>query len=313
MIQHVFAKLNHFLYEPASPRPLAALRIGIALTLLLQAVSLAPSFFDLYGSYGILQEGARGHALSVAGWLRLSSSFGIAEETSLVGLGVLYVLSLVALTLGWKTRAACIASCLFHVLLTHTQATSYGLDQFAQMSLFLLIWSPCGAVWSIDALGIQSKAIALPSARLLLRVFQLYLCIAYLASGVEKARGTHWWNGEAIWRTLTLPVFAQFEMSWLAEHVWLAKLACWGTLIIEIGYAVFIWPRLTRKAWVALTIALHLGIGIFMGLWLFALIMILLTFSVFGVPAERSAQAETSPAPHNSQAGSRILASQLGT
>jgi hypothetical protein len=55
-------------------------------------------------------------------------------------------------------------------------------------------------------------------------------------------------------------------------------------MLIELGYPVFIWPRRTRPVWVAATAALHLGIGVLMGLWLFSAVMIVMTVAAFGLP-----------------------------
>jgi hypothetical protein len=45
---------------------------------------------------------------------------------------------------------------------------------------------------------------------------------------------------------------------------------------------VFIWPRHTRLIWLVSAIAMHCGIAIFMGLYLFGLIMIVLNIAAFG-------------------------------
>jgi hypothetical protein len=112
--------------------------------------------------------------------------------------------------------------------------------------------------------------------------------VAYFATAVLKGQGAQWWNGEAIWRSLTLPLYARFEMGWMANFPWLAKLAGWGTLLVEGGYAVFIWPRQTRYAWAAAIVGLHLGIAIFLGLWVFGLLMSVLTTGAFVVSADPS-------------------------
>jgi hypothetical protein len=46
----------------------------------------------------------------------------------------------------------------------------------------------------------------------------------------------------------------------------------------------FIWLRSLRPWWVAATVGLHLGIGVTMGLWMFSVMMILMTMSAFGLP-----------------------------
>src|SRR6185312_15802678 len=83
-------------------------------------------------------------------------------------------------------------------------------------------------------------------------------------------------------------------LAWLARSSWIPMLAGWTTLVVEVGYVFFIWPRRTRKAWCAATIGLHLGIGLFMGLVFFSSVMILLTVCLFlipeGVPAASDAR-----------------------
>ena len=127
---------------------------------------------------------------------------------------------------------------------------------------------------------------------------QVHLCVIYLAAGLDKAMGRQWWNGEAIWQTVSQPAFSTFDLSWLARHSWIPMLAGWGTLVVEIGYAFLIWPRRTRKVWCIATIGLHLGIGLFMGLVFFSSVMILLTGCLFLIPEEvlersRSTEAAT--------------------
>jgi hypothetical protein len=55
-------------------------------------------------------------------------------------------------------------------------------------------------------------------------------------------------------------------------------------LAVEIGYVFLIWPRRTRKLWCSVTIGLHLGMALFMGLVFFSSVMILLTCCLFLIP-----------------------------
>src|SRR5262249_55307664 len=148
-------------------------------------------------------------------------------------------------------------------------------------ALFYSALFPAGHALSLDRwLGRVSGG---PSAdpRLGLRLLQLHLCVVYLASGLEKATGEQRRDREAGGRRVMRPDFAVFDMAWLAEWPWVAMLACWGTLVIEIGYAVLVWPRWTRRAMALATVSLHLGIGVVMGLWAFAALMIALNVAAF--------------------------------
>lgn len=170
---------------------------------------------------------------------------------------------------------------------------------------------PAGAAFSVDW-WIRGRPNAVSSAaRLGLRVLQLHLCISYFCSGMEKAQGIQWWNGELLWRALSLPVYYQFDMSWLAQWPVLSMIGGWTTLVFELGYSVFIWPRATRRFWIAGMVGLHLGIAIFLGLGLFGLIMCVLTVSVFGFSAEPAQSSSLSVQAPNQDAPSGAEPSSL--
>jgi hypothetical protein len=52
--------------------------------------------------------------------------------------------------------------------------------------------------------------------------------------------------------------------------------------LIEIGYPVFIWMKKTRLLWLVCILAMHAAIGLMMGMYLFALVMIVLNLAAFG-------------------------------
>ena len=49
--------------------------------------------------------------------------------------------------------------------------------------------------------------------------------------------------------------------------------------VLEIGYPIFIWLRKTRLIWFLAIIVMHVAIGLTMGLYLFAFVMIVLNFA----------------------------------
>lgn len=285
-------QIETFFLSPASPRPLGILRIGLSLVLLAQAFLIRGSIFDFFSHDGLVQ-GELADYLSTPGTPKISwlvhavAGLGISESFCIQATCLVYVLSLGLLAVGLFTRTASILTWTLHWTLMNTgYTTAYGVDLYAHVFLFYLMWIPAGAAFSLDVLWGRRSSEASTPARLGLRVIQLHLCITYLCSGIEKASGIQWWNGELLWRALMLPVYRQWDMSWLAQWPLLSKLGGWSTLLFELGYCVFIWPKATRKLWVAAIVSLHLGIAIFLGLGLFGLIMCVLTFSVFGIAAE---------------------------
>jgi hypothetical protein len=274
-------------FRPVAARPLAALRIGLPLLLLVHLYAVSGDLFALHGSRGVIP-------WELADLLRDSWVPGLptlAAALAHVGLGAhqaialllsIYAGSLLALALGVCTRLAAFLAWSLHLsLMASAVASFYGVDQLANTFLFYLLIFPSGRAWTLAAPR-RSGTVAVGA----LRVMQFHLCVIYFAAGFWKAMGRQWWNGEAIWQAVSQPAFRTCDLSWLAGHSWVAMLAGWSTLVIELGYAFLVWPRRTRTAWCIATIGLHLGMALFMGLVFFSSVMALLTACLFLVSEE---------------------------
>ncbi|MDQ1592980.1 MAG: hypothetical protein QOG71_3607 [Pyrinomonadaceae bacterium] len=272
--------------RPESPAPLALLRIGVCSILILQAISLRDYLYPLVGSLGIMQpEIANSLTSSCQPRLEWAIHIGnnlseLSEEQIITFCFIAYIFSLSLLALGLFTRVAALFAWLLHLTFNTSGITStYGVYEFTNISLFYCFVMPVGRAFSIDSLW-QDKIPGSVYYCLCRRVLQWHLCVVYLSSGIEKAAGEQWWNGEAVWRALMregVPV----SFAWLAAVPMVAMMLCWGTLVLEMGYAVFIWLPSTRKIWLASITLLHAGIALFLGLWFFSGSMILLSWVAF--------------------------------
>ena len=114
------------------------------------------------------------------------------------------------------------------------------------------------------------------------RVLQLHLCVIYFFSGLTKCLGSGWWDGSNVWRALIRPPFGVIDPEILVR--WKDFLALAGILVclLECGYPFFIWSSRTRKIWLFGVCAIHLVIGVTMGMYLFSLVMIVLNVAAFG-------------------------------
>jgi hypothetical protein len=211
---------------------------------------------------------------------------GISAHTAIIVLLSGYAGSLLSLVLGFHARLSAFLAWGLHLsLVTSGFASFYGVDQIANTFLFYLLLFPSGRAWTFEPRRDGSRREeTIPVGGL--RVMQVHLCVIYLAAGLDKAMGRQWWNGEAIWQAVSQPAFRTFDLSWLARHSFIAMLAGWCTLVVEIGYPFLIWPRRTRKAWFIATAGLHLGMALFMGLVFFSSEMILLTGCLFLIPEQ---------------------------
>jgi hypothetical protein len=207
---------------------------------------------------------------------------GISAQAAIILLLSGYAGSLLSLALGFHTRLSGFLAWGLHLsFVTSGFPSFYGVDQLANAFLFYLFLFPSGRAWTFAS---RRREETIPVG--CLRAMQLHLCVIYFAAGLDKAMGRQWWNGEAIWQTVSQPIFSTFDLSWLARHSWIPMFAGWGTLAVEIGYVFFVWPRRTRKVWCIATIGLHLCVGLFMGLVFFSSVMILFTVCLFLIPEE---------------------------
>jgi hypothetical protein len=278
-------------FRPISARPLAGLRVGLPLLLLIHLIWLSNDILSLHASRGIIPWELTDLLRDpwVPGLPTLAKAFrpfGISEHAATILLLAGYAGSLLSLALGFQTRLSAFLAWGLHIsLVTSGAASFYGVDQLANTFLFYLFLFPSGRAWTFASPPVSShREETIPVG--CLRVMQFHLCVIYLAAGLDKAMGKQWWNGEAIWQTVSQPIFSTLDLSWLAGHSWIPMFAGWTTIVVEIGYVFFVWPRRTRKAWCIATIGLHLGIGLFMGLVFFSSVMILLTVCLFLIPEE---------------------------
>lgn len=230
-----------FIDRPASPLPLGVLRVGLGLVLLVQAFELAPGLFDVYGSRGLVQapvvDALVGPWAPRLSWVAAAlEPLGLGESTAIRLVFALHLGAAALFTLGWRTRAATILLWLTNLLLTTSATTyTYGVDRFTRIALFYCLFAPVGSALSCDVVAGRASGAPSFAARLSLHVLQVHLAIVYAATGLEKASGIQWWNGEALWRALMRPDLGTLDFSWLAWHPWLAKVGCWTTLVVEIA------------------------------------------------------------------------------
>ena len=216
-------------------------------------------------------------------WVRAGSFVHLGEPTVLYLLWGFLLGAGVCLLLGLFCRAAAVATWFLYLSAVKSgNLFSYGVDNFTLIGLFYLMIAPLPDRWSLDWWrGRRSRS---DPARLgfHLRVLQVHLCLIYFFGGISKAIGWGWWNGASLWRALMGPPFDLVPEHLLLSFRAILPVAGIFVCLIETGYPVFIWGRKTRAFWLGSVIAIHLGIGLTMGLYLFSSVMIVLNLAGFG-------------------------------
>lgn len=284
--------LLDFLFPEESDRWLTFLRFGLGLLVILYALSLLGDWSYLFATTGpalvtrTLAEALLSLETSFVprlGWLvAIGASLGMPEEAILSVIWICLLLAGAGLILGIFCRFSAIVAWLLHLCAAKSGAfVSYGVDDFLTIGLFYLMLSPlpdrCCLDWRLRKL--QSKNLwALGFFR---RVLQIHLSLIYFFSGLTKCLGSGWWNGSNLWRALTLPPFNMIPAEILVRWKLLFPIMGIAICLIETGYPVFIWLKRTRSLWLVAVLMMHAAIGVMMGMYLFALIMIVLNLAAF--------------------------------
>lgn len=271
---------------------MSILRIGLALQVLLYLFSLRTDWSYLLGGTGrgLVSRDLAEALLSLEsrliprfGWfIGPAKNFGIDETTVLSVSWYCLVLSAVFLLLGLYSRVFAIATWfLFLCSVKSGGLVSYGVDALTTSGLFYLMLAPLPDRLSLD--HIWRKKIA--DSQLLgfwARVLQLHLCLIYFFSGLTKALGRDWWNGINLWRSLIRPPFDFIPAEILVRFKYFFPVAGVAIFLLEIGYPFLIWRRPLGRIWLFAILVMHAGIGLAMGMYLFASVMIIFNVAVFG-------------------------------
>lgn len=292
-IRTAWWRVVDFFFAVQSDGWLTVLRVGLAVQVLLYCVSIWGDWSYLLAGVG---SGLIGRELSEVvlsskslliprlGWLVvIGKQFGLTESmvTTAAWLGLVFATCF--LLVGLFSRTAAIVTWFLHLASVKSGALlAYGMDNMTTIGLFYLVISPLPDRLSLDRILRKATPKHLQFNGLLRRVLQMHLCIIYFFSGLSKCLGPGWWNGDSLWRSLTHPPFdilsPEFLVRWKDVFPFLG-ISVW---MIEIAYPLFIWGKRTRNIWLVCVISMHLAIGLTMGMYLFALVMIVLNLAAFG-------------------------------
>jgi uncharacterized BrkB/YihY/UPF0761 family membrane protein len=77
-----------------------------------------------------------------------------------------------------------------------------------------------------------------------------------------------------MWGALASLDYQTIDLTWMAHAMWLVNLTTLVSLAWEVSYPFLIWNRHARPFYLTLAVLVHLGIGLFMGMLTFGIIMI---------------------------------------
>jgi len=285
-----------FLFPSESDTWLTVFRIGLGLQVSVYALFLRTDWHNLFGSSG---KGLVGRELGEAissfesplipklDWLiAVGRNLNVSEETVLTLVWVVLLSAGGLLLLGLLCRPAAIVAWFLHLCAAESGGLlAYGADSFMTTALFYLMLSPLPDCASFDHWVTKTKPKNPKALGFWRRVLQVHLCFVYFVGGLAKFLGSGWWDGSNLWRALIRPPFNLISPDLLVHFKYALPFLGVSICLLELSYPVFIWLKSTRRVWLASILVMHAAIGLMMGLYLFALVMIVMNVSAFGVPS----------------------------
>ncbi len=290
---HLTNWLREFLFAPRSSIWLTVLRVGLGLQVFFYGISLRADWLEVLGreNQGLIRRDLTEAMLSAespliphVGWLvDAGAHFGLGERAVLWSVWLLLTVAALFVVVGLFCRISSVVLWLLYVCTAKSaELLSYGVDNFTIIGLFYLAIAPLPDAWSLDGRwrGIVLRGASLQNLHR--RVLQFHMCIIYFFGGISKCAGRDWWNGVSLWRALIRAPFDVIPPEILIRMAFVLPLFGILVCVMEATYPIFIWPRKTRFVWFVGVLGMHVAIGLMMGMYLFAAIMIVLNMAAFG-------------------------------
>ena len=199
---------------------------------------------------------------------------------------------------GWHTRVSSVVAVLMMMVLQRANTAIFNSGDLLLRQIGVCVaLAPCGLLWSLDARRARRKGRVrnLLRAPYGMRFLQLSLALGYFLSAWSKSRGHTWHDGTAIALSLRIEDLQRYVApEWLFEQRVLLNLFTWATLAFEATFFALVWNRRLRPWVLAIGVAFHLGIDIFLDIGFFS-IAIYLAYLAF-LPDEsptRSSEGST--------------------
>lgn len=280
-----------FWYDPADPYTLGIIRLLTGWMLVYNLLVWGLDLDAFFGPNGLqpLQTVIDFHAGTPAFslWFYVPEEWITTVHWTCVGICAMFFL-------GIATRVTSVLA--FVITISYSQrvpVANFGLDQILGMLCLYLAIGPSGACLSVDRWWKVRKARergeVLPeprhsSARTALRLIQFHMCVIYFWAGIAKLKGDTWFTGEAMWQVLANQEYQTMDMTWMAWIPAVPYLVAHVTVIWEMSFCVLVWNSKLRPWMLAIGTGMHFGIGAFLGMWTFGLVMTYAYFA-FSDPA----------------------------
>lgn len=219
-------------------------------------------------------------------WPSFLGLFGQLDGLAFDAVYLVTIVFGVLLMIGYRTRASAFVTLfLWMSLYVANPFVGSGGDAVLRMVLLYLCFTDAGQRWSLDARLQRRRGEIRPyvpvwvSATLhnlatILIIHQVVM--VYVASAFWKLQSERWKDGTAVYYPLQTDAYSPWH-DWLQpvySNELIISSSTYLAIVVQLFFPVLLVYRPTRLVALVLITGMHLGIGIFMGILYFSLVMI---------------------------------------
>ncbi len=250
---------TEFWHRPVASERLAFVRVATGVALLTDQLFQYLPFLDyLFGPGGMGSEGLNDRWMA-SNWRWPVLFFTTDDMFVIFTCFAAWVISTLALTIGFKTRwAAAVAWFFTMCFFARNSNVKNGGDDIVQIALFLLMFMPSDRALAWDARrGPRVQTIPPWGVRLL----QLQLCMMYTATGFAKLKGGlggTWLQGTSLHYVFNDMALSRWSYAQFPIPIWITAPAGYLALFWEVFFIVLVAYRKTRRFALWYGVAFHL-------------------------------------------------------
>lgn len=274
---------NQFWFAPIDLYNVAFVRMCLALTWLAMYTTRFLDFSSIYSDSAVVH-GSLGQLILPAAYTS-PFPFALATEALTYSAHIAYLILLVGLALGLFSRSLTWLVFVLHLgFMQKNFSVVYGADLFSNFWLLYLSFINHNRYFSVKNFWRKqiSDRINLPRldadvvSTVFVRMMQIQLCICYGFTGIEKLKGSLWWEGVAVWHVLGMKDLMSMDLTFLQNFPVLIGAMTIATVLFEIYFPIAVWIRPVRPWWLLIGLGFHGMTAVFMNLPYFCLVMVTL-------------------------------------
>lgn len=252
---------DNFWWADVDPSSLKATRVTFGISVLL-LYSVRFFRMDFYNEKSMIPKDLALDLLD--SYQRPWFSWNFWPDSWAYGVHALFMVLILLFTLGYTRRPLMILAWILHVGFLHRNfGASMGVDIMVAVFLFYLSFAE---VWRKAGYDILTRT--------MIRMLQVHLGIIYFYTGLEKLRGSTWWEGSSLWIVFNNPQMSVFNLEWTRNIPSVLALLAHTTVLFEVFFIALVFNRKTRILALGLGFMFHTGTALLMDLWAFAALML---------------------------------------